>query len=72
MRYTQTVVVVGRLWFMGVTPLFELFIGLLSLHLKSVGVLGGVIPAKNPIQGCRGRPERTYSKVTNGAIAIGS
>ena len=37
-----------------------------------VSALGGVIPAKNPIHGCRGRPERTYSKVANGAIAIGS
>ena len=57
---------------MGVTPLFELFTGPLSLHLNPVSALGGVIPAKNPIHSCRGRPERTYSKVANGAIAIGS
>ena len=37
-----------------------------------VSALGGVIPAKNPIQGCQGRPERTYSMVTKGAVAIGS
>ena len=57
---------------MGVTPLFELFTGPLSLHLNPVSALGGVIPAKNPIQGCQGRPERTYSMVTKGAVAIGS
>ena len=37
-----------------------------------VSALGGVIPAKNPIQGCQGRPERTYSMVTKGAVAIDS
>ena len=37
-----------------------------------VSALGGVIPAKNPIHGCQGRPERTYSMVTKGAVAIGS
>ena len=31
-----------------------------------------VIPAKNPIHGCQGRPERTYSMVSKGAVAIGS
>ena len=40
--------------------------------LTRLSVSGGVIPAKNPIYGCLGRPERTYSKVANGAIAIGS
>ena len=29
---------------MGVTLLFELFTGLLSLHLNPVSVVGGVIP----------------------------
>ena len=57
---------------MGFTPLFELFTGPLSLHLNPVSALGGVIPAKNPIHGCQGRPERTYSMVTKGAVAIGS
>ena len=57
---------------MGVTPLFELFTGPLSLHLNPVSALGGVAPAKNSIHGWLGRPERTYSKVANGAIAIGS
>ena len=57
---------------MGVTPLFELFTGPLSLHLNPVSALGGVVPAKNSIHGCLGRPERTYSKVANGAIAIAS
>ena len=37
-----------------------------------VSALGGVIPAKNPIHGCQGRPERTYSMVSKGAVAIGS
>ena len=57
---------------MGVTPLFELFTVPLSLHLNPVSALGGVVPAKNSIHGCLGRPERTYSKVANGAIAIAS
>ena len=58
---------------MGVTPLVELFIGVLSLHLNTaVSALGRVIPAKNPIHGCQGRPERTYSMVTKGAVAISS
>ena len=57
---------------MGFTPLFELFTGPLSLHLNPVSALGGVIPAKNPIHGCQGRPERTYRMVYKGAVAFGS
>ena len=39
--------------FMGMTPLYELFIGLLSLHRAVTGsALGRVIPTDNPRHSC--------------------
>ena len=59
---------------MGLTPLFELFAGPLSFRLANSYAAHQVELFQRKIQSTVAKADRSepYSKVTNGAVAIGS